>query len=399
MMARSKCSTLEALYIVAALTFVGLGASVLQRTAGPYILAHSATRLCESLVKLLVTISDSLDPGFGRIAVVDLDRETAEIVLEWLPPPSLRTSGKGFLGIAWLGVAGKSDLIVCAHAGLCRIDPMTWTVCGVLHQSCMNDLHHVAVHDGRLLVTNTGLDRVDVFEMSGQFVGGWDLSPAWIAAERLGGCNPSHAGWAGALRRGWELESSTLQNEPFLANLAQLASPTLPFPTRKTRHFIHPNHITMLGRRPLVTRFIDRSIQDLADWSIAVPETPGHPHDGEIDGDCFWVTCTTGLIVGYAIENGRVTSQEIERIDIPQRIGRSGWCRGLLVTDQLIVVSLTAVQYMPPFGWSDPDFRKTETSILAIDRSTLKLVARVDFQRFGQLPKLFGMVELPTIKD
>src|ERR1700730_5034159 len=33
MMARSKCSTLEALYIVAALTFVGLGASVLQRTA------------------------------------------------------------------------------------------------------------------------------------------------------------------------------------------------------------------------------------------------------------------------------------------------------------------------------------------------------------------------------
>src|SRR5207253_3861247 len=130
---------------------------------------HSAPGRDESRVKLLATITDTLDPGFGRIAAVDLERETAEIVLEWVPPPSLRTSGKGFLGLAWLGAPGKSDLIVCAHAGLCRIDPKTWTVGGVLHQPCMNDLHHVAVHDGRLLVTNTGLDRIDVFEMSGQF--------------------------------------------------------------------------------------------------------------------------------------------------------------------------------------------------------------------------------------
>src|SRR5258708_7840855 len=239
-------------------------------------------------------MTDSFDPGFGRIAVVDLERESAEIVLEWVPPPSLRTSGKGFLGLAWLGAPGQSDVIACAHAGLCRIDPATWTVPGVLHQPCMNDLHHVAVHDGRLLVANTGLDRVDAFEMSGQFVGGWDLSPAWIAAQRLGGRNPSHAGWTDALQRGWQPGSGMLDDEPFPANLEDAASRSLPFPTRKTRHFVHPNHITMLGSRPLVSRFLDRSIQDLADWSLAIPETPGYPHDGEIDGDCFWITCTTG---------------------------------------------------------------------------------------------------------
>ena len=359
-------------------------------------MAHSAASRYDNLVKLLVTIADTLDPGLGRIAAVDLERESAEIVLEWVPPPGLRTSGKGFLGIAWLGVAGQSDLIACAHAGLCRIDPTTWTVSGVLHQPCMNDLHHVAVHDGRLLVTNTGLDRIDAFEISGQFVGGWDLSPAWITAERMGGCNPSREGFANALRRDWSPGSLSLVNEPFPEALELATSPSLPFPMLKTRHYIHPNHITMLGGRPLVTRFIDRSIQDLADWSLAIPETPGHPHDGEVYDECFWITCTTGLIVGYAIENGRLTSREVERIDIPQRIGRSGWCRGLIVTDQLIVVGLTTVQYMPPFGWSDPDFSKTETSILAIDRHTLKLAARVDMSPFGQLPKLFGMVELPT---
>ncbi|MEA2905961.1 MAG: hypothetical protein QOI12_3348 [Alphaproteobacteria bacterium] len=350
-------------------------------------------------MKLLATLTDSLDPGFGRIAAVDLEREDAEIVLEWLPPPSLRTSGKGFLGIAWLGVPGQSDLVACAHGGLCRIDPATWTVTGVLSQPCMNDLHHAAVHDGRLLVANTGLDRIDVFETSGRFVGGWDLSPGWMTAERLRGCNPSRPGWAGALQRGWQLESTALENEPFTGDLEQRASSSLPFPTRKTRHFVHPNHVTMLEGRPLVTRFLDRSIQDLADWSLAIPETPGHPHDGELHGDCFWITCTSGLIVGYAIEKGRLTSREVKRIDIPQHIGRSGWCRGLIVTDQLIVVSLTTVQYMPPFGWSDPDLSKTETSILAIDPRTLKLVARVDFQRFGQLPKVFGLVEFPSTAE
>ena len=77
-----------------------------------------------------------------------------------------------------------------------------------------------------------------------------------------------------------------------------------------------------------------------------------------------------------------------------QRTGHRGWCRGLIVTDQLFVVTLTGVQYMPPFGWTDADFSNTETSVLAIDRRTRKLAARVDFASFGQLPKLFGLVEL-----
>ena len=181
-------------------------------------------------MKLLATIADTLDPGLGRIAAVDLERETADIVLEWVPPPALRTSGKGFTGLAWLGSPGRSDLIACVHAGLCRIDPTTWTVTGVLHQPCMNDLHHVAVHDGRLFVANTGLDRVDVFDTSGQFIGGWDLSPASITAQRLNGCNPSRESWAKALQRGWEVKSSDLEDEPFTGDLEAIGVALAAFP-------------------------------------------------------------------------------------------------------------------------------------------------------------------------
>jgi len=261
-------------------------------------------------VKLLVTVGDALDPGFGRIAVVDLARERAEVALEWVPPEDLRTSGKGFLGLAWLGAPGRSELLACAHAALCRINPMTWTVTGVLHQPCMNDLHHVAVHNGRLLVANTGLDRVDVFETSGRFVGGVDLSPAWITAQRIRGCNPSRDSFAAALTPHWTIRATSLVEEQFPDSLKAAASTALPFPVRKIRHFIHPNHVAVLADRPLVTRFIDRSIQDLTDWSFPIPQTPGHPHDGEFYDGRFWITCTTGLIVGYAVENGRLTSCE-----------------------------------------------------------------------------------------
>jgi hypothetical protein len=347
-------------------------------------------------MKLLVTMTDALDPGFGRLVLVDLAREHAEVVLEWLPPPGLRTSGKGFMGMAWHDVPGRSDLLVCSHAALCRVDTAKWAVTGILHQPCMNDLHHVAVHQGRLLVANTGLDRIDVFETTGHFVGGWDLSPAWINAERLYGCNPTRTSWSDALEIGWTLGANSLEHEPFPVALEQFASPSMPFSTRKTRHYVHPNHIAVVGGRPLVSSFVNRSILDLADWSPVIPQTPGHPHDGEIHDHRFWITCTTGLIVAYAIENGRVTSHELERIDITKRTGRSGWCRGLIVTEQLILVSLTAVQYIPPFGWDDRDITKTETSVLAIDRTTLKAVARVDLSSFGQLPKIFGLIELPA---
>jgi hypothetical protein len=44
------------------------------------------------------------------VVAVDLDRENAEVALDWLPPPGLRTSGKGFTGIAWLDVPGYQKI-------------------------------------------------------------------------------------------------------------------------------------------------------------------------------------------------------------------------------------------------------------------------------------------------
>ena len=173
-------------------------------------------------MKLLATLTDSLDPGSAASLPSTSRARPRRSCWSGCRRTSFAPPARDFLGLAWLGAPGKSDLVACAHAGLCRIDPTTWTVNGVLHQPCMNDLHHVAVHDGRLLVVNTGLDRIDVFETSGQFMGGWDLSPAWIAAQRLGrpqsltdqlGSRP--CGAAGSLSRAY----STMRHLPPISKM------------------------------------------------------------------------------------------------------------------------------------------------------------------------------------
>jgi len=343
-------------------------------------------------MKLLATMGDTADEGVCRIVAVDLGREQAESVMVWRPPDDLRAPGKGFMGAAWTDAPGCAELLVCAHAAVCRVCARTWTITGLLRQPCMNDLHDVAVHDGRLFVTNTGLDRIDAFDLSGRFLGGWDLSPCWVARERMSGRNPSAAGWEAALRPGWRGATPPIDDEPLSAADAPLAARSRPFPTRKIRDFVHPNHIAIVEGRPLVTRFHDRSIQDLSDWSMAVPETPGYPHDGDVADGRFWITCTSGLIVGYAVEKGRVTSREVARVDVFERTAHSGWCRGLVVTDELFIVSLTAIQERPGNRWCDRPTAGTETSVVALSRRSGRLVARVDLGGFGRCAKVFTIL-------
>ena len=61
-------------------------------------------------------------------------------------------SNKGF----WGSLSGDMTLFA-AHAAVVRIDVHHARVTGVLHQPCMNDLHHVLVLEDQLHVANTGL--------------------------------------------------------------------------------------------------------------------------------------------------------------------------------------------------------------------------------------------------
>lgn len=342
-------------------------------------------------MRVLATLGYFDASGEGVLMEVDLARETARSVARGMPPEPLRVPGKGWTGMAWTGTVGQADLVVCGFNALYRLAPPDFRLTGVLHQPCMNDLHHVACDGERLLVANTGLDSVEVYSLGGAYLGGYRTQPDWLAATRLGGHTPARADWGALLAPGWSGTTPDPRFEtPSGAYYTEPAG-TAPFHRRVVRDFVHPNHVAVVGSQVLVTRLQDRAVVDVAALCPVVTDTPGHPHDGELDGDVFWITCVDGLIVGYAVEGGRVTGREVRRLDVAALTGRRGWCRGLRATPEYLVVGLTELRHPPRYEWRGGALAGTETAVLCLDKRSGRLVARVDLGDRVRHSKLFDL--------
>jgi hypothetical protein len=366
-------------------------------------------------MRILATQGYFDDSCEGRLLEVDLDRGDVTTRLRFIPPAPLRVPAKGFTGACWLGAPGTSTLAICCHAALLLVDPPSWQVRELWHQPCMNDLHHVSVLDDRVYLVNTGLEAVDVFSVEGRFLASHALHPGWISASRQNGRTIPRdelgdrldVRWApGALRA-----TRPAEQEPTLEPaITHAAAETVdhavgvgsyygpdghePFHRRKLRDYFHPNHVRPTGRQLLVTRLLDRSVWDLFSLRPVIESTPGLPHDGLIDGDRFWITCVNGLVVAYAMEHGMLTDREVERLDVFAETGHTGWCRGLWVTPEYIVVGLTEIREgrMPRHRWCDRPFADTNTSVLCLDRASRRLVSRVDLTDPLRHSKIFALL-------
>ena len=335
----------------------------------------------------------------GVLVVVDLAAGRAEVVLDYRPPPHLRVTGKGFAGASWVGEPGNSELLVCGFAAVYRVDPTAWQVRGILHQPCMNDLHHVTVTDQRIHVANTGLDAIDVFELDGQFVGSHACAPAWLARHRQDGEHVAREDWARLLRPGWSGHPLVWRARELTGSYyRQRADSDRPFHQRVVRDFIHPNHLLAVGDRLLCTRLADRSVVDMRTFRRVVGDTPGHPHDGVLHAGWLFLTCVNGWIVGYESGPGEPW-RETCRIDVFAASGRHGWCRGLLVDDQHFAVGLTAIVGPARYPWNErvPTVRAsdTETALLLLDRKSGRLRQHVALAGVSPQGKLYSILPMP----
>jgi hypothetical protein len=334
-------------------------------------------------MKVLVTGGYFDESGEGVIWHVDLSEERAEPVLRWSPPNHLRVAKKGFAGGS-LGPDGT--LYVAAHAAVVRVDPSRAVVTGTLHQPCMNDLHHVAVQGQRLWVSNTGLGAVDMFAFDGRFVGSHALLPAWANARRiLGedyavGAPPIFPGWSGATATEWE----SIRHDDGYHDLDRLAAP---FYRQKVPDYLHVNHVGSIGRRVIATCFEDGTLRDLHDFSVVAKVSGHHLHDGNAHGEGFWVTSTIGAV----IELDHSTFVERSRVDLFET-GHFGWCRGLAVSAQYLVVGLTELRRRPPVGWTKDDTAGSETSVLLLDRRDGRLLARVSLTDRDRHSKIYSIL-------
>lgn len=343
-------------------------------------------------MKALVTGGYFDDRGGGVVWEIDLAAERAQIAVRWEAPAHLHVPGKGFAGGS-LGSDGA--LYVAAHAAVVRIDVEAGRVSGVLHQPCMNDLHHVEVHGDRLYVANTGLGAVDVLDLDGRFLGSHAMLPGWVNARRIGGEDPGNwdetlnAGWSGAPPPAWPVAAA---DDGYHASDRTNA----PFHRLKVRDHLHVNHVTFDGDRMLATCFGDGTLRDLGRLDVVFSRAASFLHDGLLHGDALWLTAIDGTL----LELDRSTLTVRRSLDAFQT-GHHGWCRGLAAAEDYLLVGLTEVRAgrLPRHRWADREPEGSETSVLLLDRADGRLLARVDLTDRERHSKLYSIIPSPRAPE
>lgn len=286
---------------------------------------------------------------------------SATEVLRYRAPADRRVWGKGFTG----GEFGRDGFFVPDFNSVYKIDA-TGRIDLLFTRPDFNDLHHIAWNAESLWVTNTGLDRIDVFTADGCFLGGKALAPSVEEYERRG-----QPGQIGSYFR---------------------EDASLPFHRRRVQDGVHPNHVGVWQGVPVVTTLLDRTLRRLDDFTTVVT-TPGHPHDGiEYDG-LFWITCTDGRVFAYEHAYGSIHVRH--RLDLFASTGQVGWCRGLWVGATMLLVGLTRMAFAPNTNWPARPFEQTRTAVLAVDRENGSLLDVLDLAAYGAHPKLFSIVRVP----
>lgn len=346
-------------------------------------------------MKFWVTMGYYDDGADGRI--VELDCTSRSIVerVHFQPPAAGAVPGRGFTGGTWMGPAGASDYLVCSATAVHRIDGHTKQIVGSLSLPSFNDLHGVAVHDRRIYVVNTGLDCIDVFDLSGRFVGTHSFESAWLAAQRQRGVYPSRVDWDRLQQRGWRTQAGP-ENDRVTADsqLGQYYSQNteLPFARRKVRDHVHPNHICFFAGRALVTSLARRAVIDLATFArIAQPSSP--PHDGQIVDDQLWLTAIDGHVECYEARAARF--ELVRRIDVSAATGIFGWCRGLWVGDEHIAVGFTEIRQRQRYAWERAPWNSTMTAVVVVAQADSRLLHLFDLTDRARHSKVYTISEAP----
>jgi len=338
-------------------------------------------------MRVLVTGGYFDDSGSCFIDEVDLETGSTRRLVDYVPETSRRVATKGFTGAVW---TDDQTLMVCSFNAVHRFDASVWRETGRLAQPDFNDLHHVG-HDGasgQIYVCNTGLDAIEVFDASGTFVGRHATSPAWFERERQEGAVIERARYSDVLSAGWDdVRVAVPRVRP--AGQYYEGDATRAFHCSVVRDYLHPNHVVMVDGRLAVTMLASREVRCMRSFE-RLASTEGHPHDGQVEGERFWTTSTHGRVSAW--HRGARPWREVERYEVFDT-GWTGWCRGLLVTGEVLVVGMTEMRSAPQYTWCDRPLSETSTCLVVVERGTGRLVRRIMVGEADRHPKVFSILE------
>jgi hypothetical protein len=237
---------------------------------------------------------------------IDLATRDIERFFAYTSPPEVRADPDPSL-VFKCGSIIENRLLLCSETEVFNLDLRTKEISDYISLPCFNDVHHVAMlREGQYLIANTGLDMVlEVFA-------------------------------DGTIGREWGVLNSNVWDR-FSRDVDYRKIPST------KPHLAHPNYVLLHEGEIWTTRFKQRDVVCLTKQIDPIHIGFAGPHDGLRHGDGIYFTTVDGHIVEIDAVTLR-TRRAIDLNDIEGTTAPLGWCRGLLVVDDLAWVGFSRLR-------------------------------------------------------
>ncbi|MFC1639646.1 hypothetical protein ACFL3B_02665 [Gemmatimonadota bacterium] len=246
--------------------------------------------------------------GAGVVLRVQPDNGTIDCCVEYVTPPDRCAFDDDPSILFKSGTLVGESLYVPTQTEVMVFDITSFGRTGYVSLPCFNDVHHVTPgKDGKLLVTNTGLDMVVETTLNGKVCREWS-----VIGEEL-----------------WTRFSRATDYRKVVT--------TKP-------HRSHPNHVFMVGGEIWVTRCDQGDALCLTREQRPIQLANQQVHDGHVHENRIYFTTVSGQVILV----DAVSKQVLRRYDLNSISDRKmplGWCRGMAVLeDDCIVVGFSRLR-------------------------------------------------------
>lgn len=298
----------------------------------------------------------------GYIGILDWDsrRVIRRIVYKPQRP-------EGFPQDAWrFGFASyfNGKIYTCTFLEALVFDAETWEVVKVISEPWFNDLHHVYANDRHILIVNTGLERVEIYDHAYNHLGFYNLLDVdtWERFDR---------------HKDYRLvESVGHKPDKWQANF-----------------------LTEIDGQYWVTRFGNKDVISLDDPQQRFEIGTGNPHDGHCNGDYIYYTTTNNHIVIVDRETKGIVD-DIDLVELDGRKEKIGWCRGLEIVGDCAFVGFSRLRqskFRAMGHWIKYGQRILPSQILQVDLKRREIVDRCVIEQDPGCT-IFSIINLEKIK-
>ncbi len=315
--------------------------------------------------KLIIPISYFNGDPKSKLIEIDIDTKKVKELINFIPHKNFVVKGKGFTQIAYN--KDKNIFAIADYNQIHIIDANNYKIIKSISSNVMNDIHGIKFNDNLIIITNTGLDSIEIYNIDSDFIESINLLTFNEANSRYLG------------------KENNINIDSYYDNDTNKS-----FNQRKVKDKFHLNNCTVIDNCLIATSFTKKTLINLYLHKEISPRLPAHIHDCLVFENKIWITSVDGKIY-QRNKDIRNYSDFKEYVDL-FKIGRYyGWCRGLNIFEKYFFIGITQINSKTSESrWNtNIPIEETKTGIIKMDIKNKEIIDFFDLTDIN-ISRLFG---------